>query len=631
MQRTSIDQLYFGLRANGLRARRWLKDLAEGPPLLSRTTQADPPEIAWPHVLGISITPLWPSANAAEHRLTAGKIQNLRQAVRRLNGLHVPAGTTFSFWRHVGRPIRWRGFVPGRELREGCLVASIGGGLCQLSNGLYAAARAAKCEIVERHRHSQVIPGSLAERDLDATVFWNYVDLRFRAAKEILLEVRLTTTDLVVHLRGRDDEESRELDVRSFPAPTAIGQPALRKSNPGDCLACGENSCVYHLHSNDKPPGTAWLLDEYWPEFDHWLTSRCHPQDQFHLPLDGRTWRRPNYAWHLPMENKRHTYPLLTLAHAMQMRRLAAQGAARQRALLERDRRLAAAYAADLAYETDRLVVAKNLLPYLWENGALGGRQFTVLMTRAPLADLQRALDEAARLHPASPTLRDFRAPDWLLAAEQAALRAARGFLTPHTELADMLTASYAGIVERVAWHLPKPPDTLRNSCRGAPPSLQAIAASSLSPRHGARPQARILFAGASLARKGAYEMRTAARQLPIRLRLSAGASETVDFWHGLATERSIPSGDPLDGVACVVLPAFVEYRPRLLLRAIARGLPVICTPACGLSGYAGVTLVEAGNIAALVAAIEATLASGSDASLGRAQVRAGSAVHAIG
>ena len=63
------------------------------------------------------------------------------------------------------------GFVAGRELREGCMVSSIGGGLCQLSNALYAAALEAGCEIVERHAHSKVVPGSLAERGLDATVF----------------------------------------------------------------------------------------------------------------------------------------------------------------------------------------------------------------------------------------------------------------------------------------------------------------------------------------------------------------------------------------------------------------------------------------------------------------------------
>ena len=93
----------------------------------------------------------------------------------------VPAGETFSFWKQVGRATRRRGFVAGRELREGCLVANIGGGLCQLSNALYEAALAAGFEIVERHAHSRRVPGSRAALQRDATVFWNYVDLRFRA------------------------------------------------------------------------------------------------------------------------------------------------------------------------------------------------------------------------------------------------------------------------------------------------------------------------------------------------------------------------------------------------------------------------------------------------------------------
>ena len=76
-----------------------------------------------------------------------------------------------------------RGFVKGRELREGCIIPNVGGGLCQVSNALYDAALQAGHEIVERHAHTQVIAGSLAEQGRDATVFWNYVDLRFRSER----------------------------------------------------------------------------------------------------------------------------------------------------------------------------------------------------------------------------------------------------------------------------------------------------------------------------------------------------------------------------------------------------------------------------------------------------------------
>ena len=64
-----------------------------------------------------------------------------------------------------------------------------------------------------------------------------------------------------------------------------------------------------------------------------------------------------------------------------------------------------------------RICVAQSLLPFLWRDGHLGGRQFSVLMTRLPIRELQEALDTHASLHPERAKLSDFRAPkvvaDW--------------------------------------------------------------------------------------------------------------------------------------------------------------------------------------------------------------------------
>ncbi|HVJ43854.1 MAG TPA: VanW family protein [Dongiaceae bacterium] len=144
MRRAALDQLSFILRANGLHGWRLLRDIRWGAPQLQRLDAA-PLDREWPAIVGRSTTPLWASASSTERRLTAGKIENLRQALRRVNGLRIPAGEIFSFWRQIGRPTARRGFVTGRELREGCLIATIGGGLCQLSNALYAAALEAGC------------------------------------------------------------------------------------------------------------------------------------------------------------------------------------------------------------------------------------------------------------------------------------------------------------------------------------------------------------------------------------------------------------------------------------------------------------------------------------------------------
>ena len=78
-------------------------------------------------VVGESSTPLWTEEHAAERELTAGKIQNLRVAAACLDGVFVEAGKILSFWKQVGRITEGKGYVVGRELREGCIIPNLGG------------------------------------------------------------------------------------------------------------------------------------------------------------------------------------------------------------------------------------------------------------------------------------------------------------------------------------------------------------------------------------------------------------------------------------------------------------------------------------------------------------------------
>jgi glycosyltransferase involved in cell wall biosynthesis len=84
-------------------------------------------------------------------------------------------------------------------------------------------------------------------------------------------------------------------------------------------------------------------------------------------------------------------------------------------------------------------------------------------------------------------------------------------------------------------------------------------------------------------------------------------ATEHAGFWQHVAT---MPAGpDPLAGVGLVVYPAYVEQQPRLLLRALAAGIPVVATTACGLGARPGLTLVPAGDYPALRQAVVQALA----------------------
>lgn len=534
-------------------------------------------------VLATSRTPLWSTNPGAEWILEAGKVENLRRAIRDLHGIEVGPDRVLSFWAQVGPPWARRGFVEGREVREGCIIPSIAGGLCQLSNALYDAARRAGLEIVERHRHSRVVPGSAAAEGHDATVMWNYVDLRVRSRHAFRLEAELGREALVVRIRGY----ARAPRVRAA-APTG-GAPTLRVVGETEgvrsCLSCGQVQC-HRMRTEPviRRGHRAWLVDGVWPEHDAWLRGERDPADVLLLPLDGRRLHRARYAWSREGFAAVHQFPGLALRRAIGSRRLARQGAARQRALVRYEARLAEAMAERLPPSATHLVIAQPLLPHLWRMGVLGGRRFDVLMTRPPLAMLHEALDRAHRLHPHSPTLGDFRAdPQWM-ELEAAALAAADRIVTPHAAIA----RAFGERAVLLGWS--SPPQTPRRArARGGPP--------------------RLWFPASTLGRKGAYELREALAGLPaelaVDLRLGGPVLESPRFW-GRATRIST-----LDDADLVVAPAHVETAPRRLLAALARGVPVIASDACGLEPRPGLTIVPAGDVERLREAITSALVRG--------------------
>jgi VanW like protein len=513
-----------------------------------------------------SVTPLWTETTAAEQALMIGKIQNLRVAIASIQGITIPAGQVFSFWAQVGAPTRSRGYVVGRELRQGCIIPSVGGGLCQLSNALYSAALDAGLEILERHAHSKVIPGSLAEVGRDATVFWNYVDLRFKAPYDLTIAAHLTQTDLVVTFYG-------DATAGRSGGDDTIDSNRERLSRIHSCQTCGNSSCA---KSESAPPRfafgkTRYLVDEYAPEFDRYLQTQRTPSTAISLPLNGQRLRKPNYQWSIADYQNHQTAIFTTLSRSYACRKL--QGQSLQQVLMQYDRQLAQQYAQHLDYDVTHVVVAQNLLPFLWQMGVLGGRSFDVLMIRSPIVTLQRRLDQAAKLHPDSSTLSDFRVDPALVLAETQALLAARQLIAMHSDVAEI----YPQKTQHLSWDLP------------------TITASF-------QPGERILFPASTLGRSGCYELRSAAQTLGLELTLAGPVLEAANFWREVPTHK--PQDRLLDGVGVVVLPAHVHHKPRLLLRAIAAGIPVIATAACGVTGLPGVMIVPEGDVSALVNAI---------------------------
>jgi hypothetical protein len=538
----SLAMTWFFIRSTGLKVQRLMQDTLYPPPILPVGAKQD-----FPYVLAESVSQLNTNTDSRELPLAQGKIQNLRLACRRIHQRILSPGQTFSFWRHVGPPWRVRGFVQGREVREGCVIPTFGGGLCQLSGSLLEVALLLDLELMEKHRHTALPADVPKDLGRDATIFWNYVDLRFRSRMPILFECSLTGTALVVRACGSRLESTRVHSVTADLERVASPPPSALQS----CFTCNQKDCLRHIGEPPADARAAFLLDEYQPEFADLVRGRKKDEDQVLLPfLSAGGWRSIVGAQHDVRFSS-----WFRIRRALMLRRAVSRGVTVAKAHFELAGVLAKLYERWISHSVEHVYVTQNVLPYLWRAGVLGGRTFDVLMQRLPVASLERQLDLAASLYPNSKTLVEFRAPGWFADAEQEALNAARTIFTPHSQIAALHDRAV-----RLPWS--KPAATKNGSC--AEKDL-------------------ILFVGPTLARKGAYEVRAAVRKTGTPLAVFGPDLEEQGFWHDVPIVRPDPKIMPWERIHTVVQPALIEYWPRQLLRAHAAGANLVITPQCGL------------------------------------------------
>ena len=585
-----IDAIDFWLRSRLLASAHALREALRPS---ARRWHGDAHALADAPVLAQYRTPLWSDGRADEFPLVAGKVQNLRVARRAFDAIEVPAGEVLSFWRQLGRPSASRGFVQGRELRGGCVVPTLAGGLCQLSNALATVAARAGLELVERHGHTARIEqaADAAGDAVDATVFWNYVDLKVRAKHAWRLEVELTSDELVLRIRARSPIAMPAVPMALRRASEEGASAALPLAR--GCLSCDQTACFRHrpLLAVAQQGCTAVLLDAWTPEFARYLAAHHTEADRMQpVPLRLAFWRAGlATGWHREAVADGAAAVQspwwASLRRAMWQRLWARHAGRRQGSLIDGQRWLALAFAARLKPEHTQLVIDQALLPHLQQLGALDGRRVTVLASALPMAEIERRLDAAAQRWPGDATLRDFRADAALVQAEAAALARVAAVVTPHAEVATHLAAMAPRAASlRLDWVLPAARDI--GAAREAPPL--------------------IVFAASALARKGARELAAALQGWPCHLRVLGSPSDDAQLWRGIGSvEHMHWRGDGLNGARVVVLPAHIEHAPRALLRALAAGVPVVASSACGLAGLPGVREVAAGDVEGLRAALK--------------------------
>lgn len=539
-----------------------------------------------------------------DHILTAGKIQNLRMAAQSLHGLEVPAHSIFSFWMHVPRPHMSKGYVYGREIKQGCIVPSVAGGLCQISNALYELARKVNMEIIERHRHSHQITAN--NLDADATIKWNYIDLRMRAPFRWGIDLRFTDIHMIMSIKSDDYRSPNEFIVLT-PSTNTYTHHTVSQSLPlpsmlreiRDCYSCNESKCAqFKKHQNDlqlkishKSTSITLVLDEPWHEWidyvhsyynklthlNHDLSFTILTPTSTSFPVLGH-----RYGWpiNLDRDKKHHiiqNFHLLTIKRwgLIKYHQFCKHNVFASR--LDIQRLVAVHMAARIPIESTHLVISQTLLPYLYEAGYCAGRTFDVLLTRHPIALLQHRLNHVLEQYPQSPTLNDFRASYHLEDAEQNALLLAQKIITPHTELAQL----YPHKTQIIPWYIPIMSNTSISNVHQK--SLHSSLTPPPTPDRSNHIPKYFLFPAALLARKGAYEIKKIIEELDLPLMISSTAVEDDTLFQN---QKFRIFNDQWHQIKAVIYPTYIEHQPRLLLKALSVRIPVITTKACGIPAH---------------------------------------------
>lgn len=141
---------------------------------------------------------------------------NIELASLKIDSTIILPGEIFSFNKVTGVRDQRAGYMESKVIVDGKFVNDIGGGVCQVSTTLYNVALKAGLEIVERHHHS--IPVGYVPKGKDATVSYDYLDLKFKNNNEFPIYIQAIPTSYTVTFKMYGDKitENRYIEIETI-------------------------------------------------------------------------------------------------------------------------------------------------------------------------------------------------------------------------------------------------------------------------------------------------------------------------------------------------------------------------------------------------------------------------------
>jgi len=188
--------------------------------------------------------------------VTRNRAYNVRKAIHKLDGTVLRPQETLSYNRLLGQRTGTRGWRQAKTILHGEIFIDYGGGICQVSSTLHAAAIYSGMEIINAQHHSRYM--TYIEPGLDATVSWPDLDLLIRNPYDFPVRIHAWERETgVAAIEFLGDHKIWDVSVERIIIE--------RRRNLTEIRELPEQPVSYR-HIAEK--GTNFLL------FDQWITHR---------------------------------------------------------------------------------------------------------------------------------------------------------------------------------------------------------------------------------------------------------------------------------------------------------------------------------------------------------------------
>ncbi len=174
-----------------------------GAAIITETVQ---PDITLEKINSLGINSLLATGESNFSGSSTSRIQNIKVASAKFNGLIIEPGKEISFNEILGEVDAASGYAEEKVIKNRKLVYELGGGICQVSTTLFRAAIKSGFEITERKPHAFPVQ-YYNPQGFDATIYPGVTDLKFinNTQKHIILQSKIIGTKLYFEIYGYDD------------------------------------------------------------------------------------------------------------------------------------------------------------------------------------------------------------------------------------------------------------------------------------------------------------------------------------------------------------------------------------------------------------------------------------------